>query len=197
MKSQWKRYATIALVALGASLLIWGVWQRREAAREAQKQKAFDELTHKVTDFAEGRGAVTDWQKGLGDGGSGLGLYTSDLQPKLVRADGRPIFFYGRVLDIETGSDGYVVRFKSKPRVLAEVDFRLACGAEVAAELLKHRSELFSEYAVVAQIGDVRVDESHPQEEGGKTFLATGRCIDVMPTGADGYSLSLLWGLAK
>jgi hypothetical protein len=197
MKPHWKRYATIALVALAASLLIRGVLQRRESEQEARKQKVFDELKRKVTDFAEKRGAVTDWQKELGGRGAGFGLYTADLQPKLVRADGRPIFFYGRVLDIETGPDGYVVRFRSKPRVLAEVDFSLTCRAEAAAELLKRRSESLNEYAVVAQIGDVRADQSHPREEGGKVFLATGRCIDVMATGEHGYSLSLLWGLSK
>jgi hypothetical protein len=199
MKPHWKRYATIALAALVASLLIWGTLQgrRREGEQEAQRQKALDDLRHKVTDFAEGRGAVTDWQKELGDRSSGLGLYTADLQPKLVRADGRPIFFYGRLLDIETGVDGYVVRFKSKPRALAEVDFSLVCGSKEAAELLKHRSELFSVYAVIAQIGDVHIDQSHPQEDVEKVFLATGRCVDVMPTGAVGYSLSASWGLAK
>lgn len=197
MKPQWKRYTIIAVVALATSLLIWRVWQRREAEREAQKQRVFDELKHKVTDFAEGRGAVIDWQKGLGDGGSIGTIYTADLQPRLVRADGRPIFFYGQVLDIETGSDGYVVWFKCKPRILAEIHFSLACRADVAAELLKHRFELFSQYAVVAQIEDVRADQSHPREEGGEMFVATGRCLEIMPTGVDGYGLSLLWGLAK
>lgn len=196
MKRHWKTYATIALAAL-ATLLTWGVWQRHKAEQEAEKQRAFDELRQQIADFAEVRRAVTDWQKDLGGGPAGLGLYTADLQPKLVRTDGRPIFFYGRVLDIETGSDGYVIRFESKPRILTEVDFSLACGAQIAEELLKHRSESFSEYGVVAQIGDVRVDESHPRDEGGKAFLATGRCVDVMPTGANGYTLSLLWGLGK
>jgi len=198
LKPQWKRYATIAVMAL-VSLLIWGTLQsrRREAVQEAQRQKALDELRHKVADFAERRGAVTEWQKELGDGSSGLGLYTADLQPKLIRTDDRPIFFYGQLLDIETGVDGYVVRFKSKPRVLVEVDFSLVCESEEATELLKHRSELFSVYAVIAQVGDVRIDQSHPQEEVEKVFLATGRCVDVMPTGAVGYSLSASWGLAK
>ena len=134
--------------------------------------------------------------KGTGDS-SGLGLYTADLEAKLVRTDGRPILFYGRLLDIETGSEGYVVRFKSRPRLLAEVDFSLACGSEQAAELLKHRADSFSVYAVIARIGDVRVDEGHPKEEFEKVFLATGRCVGVMPTGSLGYGLSLSWALAK
>ena len=197
MKPQWKRYATIALVALVVSLLIWEIWHKHEVDQEAQRQKALDELKLKVTDFAERGGAVVDWQRDLGDGGISNGLYTADLQPRLIRPDGRPIFFYGRVLDIETQADGYMVRFKSKPRVLAEVDFSLACGSEVAAELLKHRANSFSVYAVIARIGDVRVDEGHPKEEFEKVFLATGRCVGVMPTGSLGYGLSLSWALAK
>lgn len=199
MKPYRKIYATITLVGLVGSLLIWGILQgrRREAEQEAQRQKAFDKLRQKITDFAVGRGAVTDWQKDLADGSIGHALYTADLQPKLVRADGRPIFFYGTLLDVETGADGYVVRFRSKPRLLAEVDFSLTCASEEAAELMKHRADFLSVYAVIAQIGDVRIDQNHPKEEIERVFLATGRCVDLMPTGALGYSLSLLWGLAK
>jgi len=194
-----RRYAVVAFLAV-ALLLAWDHWQRHQAeqwAQEAQKQRMLDDLRRRVTAFVAGRDAVTDWQKNLGGAVGGPSLYTADLQPRLVRPDRRPVFFYARVRDIRREADGYAVQFESKPRVLAGVDFDLLCPADLAAEIMKNRSDLLAEYGVIAVIDDVRIEDAQARQETGKVFVARGRCVDLMPTGPDGLSLSLSWALDK
>ncbi len=199
LKQRVVRCAIVVLLTV-AALGGWAIWQDQkhgEHLEEMRRQQALDELRGKVNQFAAGHEAVTDWQMDLGSGVGGLTLYTADLQPRLIRADGRPVFFYGRVRDIKPYGRAYEIQFESKPRLLAVVDFDLICGADLGSHLLEHRSESLAEYAVIAHVDDLAIDDAHPREEGEKAFIAKGYCMDVMPMGMDGLSLAFLWRLAK
>jgi len=164
-----------------------------EAARlekERQNEEKIQELCSKYN-------AVTDWKQRFQKKTLGQHTYTVEVEDALIRADSRPILFYGVADDIVKETDKYIVYWSGGSYVDATFDrvfgryfrFVLDCTPSQVEKIMGKSVSFFEHYAIIAQISEVEkvrfrlysgesVEEV--QLETADAFLAKGKCLDLL-----------------
>lgn len=187
-------------------LLVGGYWwySNQEEAKQTTSHELLEQkVSHAISEFGQKHDAVTEWAHGLPQGT----VYSIDVQRALIRKDGRPILFTGRVADIRQNKETLQLEFAP---IWDKINLRviLDCREDTINGILSHAPRE-TDYLAVAQIQSVgkvhfRVDarsegvastdyddEGHSwpivetftelELEAGDVFLAHGTCVDVRP----------------
>jgi hypothetical protein len=104
--------------------------------------------------------------------------FTANVRSALMRSDGRPVFFSGRLRDIDVSCEGHYLTVDVDVWVPFALRFRLGCDA--GAQQLPEKQPGQAVIGVAA-LRDVRVTrEGSPFTAGlERQYLATGRCVYV------------------
>lgn len=102
---------------------------------------------------------------------------TANVKAALMRADQRPVFFSGRLRDLDTAGDGYTVTIDVDAWLPDALRFRLNCDRDVAKVLLD--KQIGVGVAGVAAIIDVRMTRDGGLGGIDRRFSATGRCLSI------------------
>ena len=175
-----KQRRTVLIVsAVLIGLLVWGLRsEKKKESREQEAQQAQDkDVEQHIARFAERYDAVTDWRKSLSDGK----VYSAELTALLVRDDGRPVLFVAQVKDVTSGGGEYMIHFDvwGNPPLTLE----LVCKPEQARNVMAHRTEGFSRYAVVAIVTSVSSREEYEDNGTHTVSLVKGSCVEIMSVG--------------
>ena len=195
----WKWVVFLCLVASG----YWWFSNHKDATQPPSKPSLAPEIAQLISELEQRHSAASDWAKDLPQGT----VYSIEMQRALIRKDGRPILFPGRVIDIRQGKDYFHLDMEP---LWTGVSLRviLDCPEGMINKLLSHVPRE-TDYLAVAQIQSVskaqfRVDarsegvastdyddegRSLPnvetftelELEAGDKFLARGKCVDVRP----------------
>lgn len=184
-------------LALVSGLAYWGYSNWMESVETAERTKAKDAqailLKTRVSDVAAKFNAVVDWPNTLSHG-EHLRLspvLTVELQD--LWQTGKPILFFGTVLDIERISPATtrlsVEHAIDQPNLFLGtiLRLRLECDATATSPILDmardpNRLNLQSDIAVVALVSAV-VASSERDSQGERTPVLTGvgTCVDLVP----------------
>jgi hypothetical protein len=181
------------LLAMIVGLLItWAVishqralQEQEEAARKAQRQR--EDTT--ISSLADRYHAVIDWRLDFNGDRFVSKIYSAELTPLLVRADGRPVLAIGSVRDVSAEEGAYSIQLLVRVNLSSKVIFRLQADRDQVAQIMGRRepraASSLMKWVVVAQISSVGssgfseggdangVDETPPQS------IANGRCLDL------------------
>jgi hypothetical protein len=147
---------------------------------ESQEQTAKRaEFESRISGFAAKHNAVTDWQKLLLAKGKPEKLYSVELQPLLVRADGRPVLVFASLRNVSEGDGLTVIYLDEATSLESQLKLQLACTPDQAHLVMSGDPPYI--LAVIAQIRSVEYVLA------GDYSLATGRCVDVMTVSAADY----------
>lgn len=146
--------------------------ERQQAEADRQRAKrAIDEL-------ARQHNAVVKWREGLAAKEPIGQIYSVDLEPILIRSDGRPLLFIADVVDINSTGPSYMCSFQADLNMSHKIDLILACTPEQATQIRQGAS---GKYAIVARITSlgplVHVPAQEESGEGGVRFRASGECL--------------------
>lgn len=181
-----RRRAVPQLIGLGLVIAALGgyfVYRHREKAREAQELVARRaEFESRISQFAAKYNAVTDWQKTL-EGKPGK-HYSAELQPLLVRADGRPVLVFALLRNVSTNGGNTEVYLDESGGLESRFKLELDCTPDQARSAMSERSAYGFE--AVAQIRSVEFVQA------GEYSLAKGRCVDLMPVSLSDYFESVV-----
>lgn len=138
---------------------------------QAAKQRQLDVIDDEALEARTKLNAVHDWTRTEWK-------YTANVRSALVRQDGRPVFFSGRVRDIDVLSGRRIVTIDVEAWVPGAVRFRLDCdGVQL---LLEQRAETrVVGVANLEQLQVTRESEQPGMAAFNRRFLATGRCVYV------------------
>ena len=194
MADSKRRTSGLIVFAVLAGMAVWGIYaherhQHDQSNREEAALRAKDEQTQRsISQLAARYNAVTDWRKALGSKTLTDPIYSAELRPLFVRADGRPVLFIVSLHDVTSEGDHYVIHLDGK--INLHSDFRLVVEStpDQAKLMMSYPGGDENRYAVVGQIQSVDSAEKQvlDSDEGTNVksiSLAKGRCLDVMPLG--------------
>jgi len=194
----WKGVIILGVVASG----YWWVSNQKESTQTPSKVSLEPQIARLISELEQKHNVVKAWAKDLP-----ASPYSIEMQRALIRKDGRPILFAGKITDIRQNKDFFHLDMEA---LWTGVSLRviLDCPEGTINNLLSHVPRE-TDYLAVAQIQSVskaqfRVDarsedvastdyddegRSLPnvetftelELEAGDTFLARGKCIDVRP----------------
>lgn len=164
--------------------------EKMETERRNRTEKSIKET-------AERNNAIVNWHNRFD--ANALSTYTIEVQDALIKTDNRPIIFFASVEDIVRERGKYCARF-CNPLISSSpvIYFVLDCTPEQIGQMVAHRSELYENYAVVARICGVKkvrfevkgyaqtyedYEEIRLQLEQSDVFVATGKCLELLPVG--------------
>lgn len=168
--------------------------QEKNTLTEIQARKSsHNKIKQEIKDFALKHNAIIGWKKDLDRKRAILNLYTLEVEGVLLQKDNQPILFIASVDDIIKEEDRYIVYFNDKMSFRPKIYFILQCSSKQVDEILSHSKSVYGNFAVVANISQVRkfrfqlqansaighedVDiEFSPSNE----FMAKGSCIDFI-----------------
>jgi len=194
----WKWVIILSTVASG----YWWFSIQREPAQPPSRAALEPEIARLISELEQKYSAVSEWTKDLP-----ASPYSIEMQRALIRKDGRPILFAGRITDIRQDKEHFHLDMEAL-WTGASLRVILDCREETIDRILSHAPRE-TDYLAVAQIQSVnkaqlRVDarsegvsstdyddegRSLPKVEtfteleleAGNVFIAHGECVDVRP----------------
>ncbi len=194
----WKGVIILGVVASG----YWWVSNQKESTQTPSKVSLEPQIARLISELEQKHNVVKAWAKDLP-----ASPYSIEMQRALIREDGRPILFAGRITDIRQGKENSQVDIEPQ-WAGASLRVILDCREDTINGILSHAPRE-TEYLAVAQIQSVgkaqfrldarsegvsntdyddegrsfqRVETFTELElEGGDVFLARGKCVDVRP----------------
>jgi hypothetical protein len=147
-----------------------------------------------IAEMAKRNNAIVNWQNAFDT--NELSTYTIEVQDALIKTDNRPVIFFAPVEDIVKETTKYSVHFYNPFSSFSPVIyFVLDCTPEQIGKIISHRSDLYENYAVIAQISEVKkvrfevkgyaeiYEEVQLELEQSDVFVATGKCLELLPVG--------------
>ncbi len=193
----------IGKIAFGVVVLVIVFWlftsstskKSSETENQERKIEKHQQIEKIVADLVSKYNAITDWRQSFKKEGIGLlePVFTIEVQDALIRKDNRPVLFFAAVEDIEKETGIYNVYFQNFFDIVfsANILYVLDCSTEQIQEIMKQPTSPFKNYAVVAQITNVRKirygvtsdDEKNVKDDSSlpsNVFEAKGRCLDLL-----------------
>jgi hypothetical protein len=175
---RWRIPKLIGIALITAGLGGYVVYSHREQTRKVQEEAATEAVKRagfesRMSRFAAKQNAVTDWQRPLLARDETKKLYTSELAPLLIRADGRPVLVFATLQNVSVSDGRTEVYFDDATRLKSVFKLQLDCNPEQAHSLMSDNTAY--RFAVIAQIRSVEYVLA------GDYSLATGNCVDAMP----------------
>lgn len=159
--------AVILIILVSSAYLYWA--KTAERPKEEAEMRAIKNMIAKYN-------ADDNWREKLEEVDD---IYVSDIQSSLIRKDNRPVLLYVQVADVSDSNDKSIISFRSREAHEPEIHFSLECSSQQAKSVIENRDTDF-EYVVIASISSV--DRwPHKTDEDSEPFMASGRCLDLMP----------------
>jgi hypothetical protein len=194
-----KVYQIAALVIVIGGIFVWWLHIKNDTTEKAITIQAKEESTRKaIIELADKYNAVVNWSEPLSKKPFLSPVFTIEVEDALLRKDNRPVLFLAKVGDVERKENKYLVRFFSAgglEKSSSMFEFILDCSDEQVSKIIQQQIEYGDRYAVIAAINKVKklAFEVTPVIEGygedayssieidtPDTFVATGRCIDLL-----------------
>jgi hypothetical protein len=170
----------IGLALVIAALGGYVAYRHREQTRKAQEQAAKRaEFESRISGFTAKYNASTNWQRPLLAKGKSEKLYSVELQPLLVRADGRPVLVFASLRNVSESDGRTVIYLDEATSLESQLKLRLDCTPEQAHVAMSAGPP--QTFEVIAQIRSVEYVLA------GDYSLATGQCVDLMSVNASDY----------
>jgi len=190
----------VAAKIVWSVLLVVCVWGVISHFRSESQRKLFEErrteadearIQQSIVQLANANGAILDWKRAFGGGRAMDELFTAELAPVFVRADGRPLLFIASLRDVNTSVAGYEIEFETRANLKSKVRLTLQCSREQANQVMQEPRDSGGRYAVVARIlavksgyeligQDAAEDGERDQH---RITVASGNCIQFLYIG--------------
>jgi len=171
MPSRHRRLNSIA--ALGFAVLSCaGPKNSVDEIRESERRRE-QAVRDAASDATRSLNAVSDWT-------TIKEKFTANVRSALVRPDGRPVFFSGRIRDIDAEKESYSLTLDVDSWMVGAIRFRLGCDSETVRSLLHERPG--RRLVGVATLTDVRMTRDASDlilNDLQRQFLATGHCLYI------------------
>jgi Na+-transporting methylmalonyl-CoA/oxaloacetate decarboxylase gamma subunit len=153
----------------------WKNEKEIEIQSAKNRKEKRDKSKRAIIQMASKYNAITNWQDLLGS----KKVYSYEVEKAIKPKDGRPILIIGRVRDIINKNDllfmsGY---FNLKG---IKYSFSLECNQNQVNQIIEHKSDLGSSYAVIARIISVTKQDYYNKDELVNGFLVDGQCVDFI-----------------
>jgi hypothetical protein len=168
--------------------------EKRDAVERERKQR--QQTQTDIEALISMSNAARDWKNSVCKQDYVSPVLTSELQSALMRTDSRPVLITGSLRDMNDQDGQYVLTLSAHLCRDARIQVELEANSDQARVMLAHRSESLPYYAVAAQVSSVKKAAVVP-ENNDSVFLVRGRCLDLVFTGFDGFSIDMDESLAK
>jgi hypothetical protein len=194
-----KIFQIAAYVIVIGGILIWWLHIKNNTTEKAITKQAKEESVHKVIiELADKYNAVVNWSEPLSKKEFLSPVFTIEVEDALLRKDNRPVLFIAKVKDVVRKENEYLVRFLAAGSLETSslmFEFILDCSDEQVSKVIQQQIEYGDCYAVIASINKLKkvafevtpvVDSDDEGNYGAieidtpNTFVATGRCIDLL-----------------
>jgi len=166
------------LIVLAAVVAVGGyfVYKHHEAQKRAARRAEYE---RRITQFTAKNNAVTDWQRPLLAKRKLEKTYSVELAPLLVRQDGRPVFVFASLRNVNKVDGRTLIYLDEATGLESQLKLQLDCTPEQARFVMSGDPPFI--LAVIAQIRSVEYVLA------GDYTLATGQCVDLMSVNASDY----------
>jgi hypothetical protein len=196
-----RTFLRILFIGLAAALVYQcsAESQRLHQTKKQVAEKARSELSASIGKMVKETNAVADWEMILARGKEFRVETVLTLELERLWLQGRPILFYGSIIDIKTqNAESYLLTIRpgmtslGRPNFATDLELSLVCEKSKVDTFLVSHPKLFedagfnNEVAVVADIHRIRTEQSRPQqeEEGDKDVrVGDGNCVRLLLIG--------------